>query len=1304
MVKYCPNSYKKDTKANTCQYGWTANPISQINLNLTHRTNWVDLGKIVGNSKNTYAYATYKKVNVPTHYTEKKVRGKDGKQVTTKVADAWKTINYKPYVLAISDFGFEIPQNAHIYQIKFRVWYKVDKNVNVLAPAGNFRLNGKGNRHEIDNGLKTGWSKGSYVVVPSKKLSNKVAYVDYVMDEKAFVTGGYATDRANYVGLDLLMQDASFKNSEGEGKIYVEKVMCVIEYDMPKPSLKITNPVAESYKTFDYIVNFDGTSKSPYIVAGYNEFPLIVRYSNKSKAKNTINQIKIGIPWGSTLEFYSAEVGTYDPATSIWTFNDKANANYSLELRLRSGKQGLSNLNANKVDDDKVFDNYYYYVNATHYDGLATITINPNGEFHKRNKCCVDIELKGVSNDNSLNVYVSSTMDMNEGSFELIDGDGIILNSQTSNMASFNVPNEYEMTLRYCFYPLAVGDITLGVYTDDDPNLTSETFKVLDAYEYNLNLTGADYLIKLNTHRIASDVGTDSVIIPCVSDEVDKSMIMSDCQINMSIWEKLDYIGCIPLKQTHFDPESTFKDKLLDSHYKNKKYMGKELAVDEDISLNVRLHPRQVTTLQGLIELDKPIPINANHKCFEGDSLNHRGWCEIYGVKTKETNPHWYKCNINVKYLTHNLNTRFKIDKGVRVSDYNIPSLMSETHPNGANLSDTDGYFIVDTDGTFYYASDYYNDDHELISFNDAVRNSFSIDNGQHIRITSKKPLSQSSIVSFNWSSILIDEDEENSVSRIIRLIQKGSNKTVFEYQYDDLRIGNDEVTGNVIYRRVGSDDTLNDYPIGRYITFRYTPADVSYEDDTVDVETDSEIENVVETGEAQFGSTFKLSLNNNVLSFVDEGFNGREINVDEIKLEDGEYYFQVEWINNNDDFETPPIETVFDFNVQDTILTTTYSQTFNDLIVSPFPVSNKNIVFTREAEEGTIYYYKDDGEEFSYLVDPYYQYHCGTDLIADGNSVFDINYGYEIVYIQNGLVRLGFNRLTGEIYLGKYDVNLDEYVTTHRFHLEKFDDANVNMISDDKIEIQVSDSVFTIYRGHPYIKIKHELEDIYIDTVSERIWGEQVGDSGAVDEPAYWDLMNSSNLLDNCVGGGQGLKSSCVITESVDVNSRQSTSLDWMNFPSQIMIDTETTFTLIGTSLEDYVEELRLDDNNCSFGSYTVDVESDGNPHHFNNFVASKNPIQIGDTVQLVTQLLDIDDNPVGRNYRVDFYIDEMVIGYGYTNEQGVAILEYDSNGDQLSPIGYTGTSVGEVDLKAKFHDDINLESVMYHIIIMEN
>ena len=207
--------------------------------------------------------------------------------------------------------------------------------------------------------------------------------------------------------------------------------------------------------------------------------------------------------------------------------------------------------------------------------------------------------------------------------------------------------------------------------------------------------------------------------------------------------------------------------------------------------------------------MDKPIPINANHRSFEGDSLNHRGWAEIYSIKSELTNPNWYKCDIDVKYLTHNLNVRFKIDKGIKVDrginidEFRVTTLMAETVPSGSKLDDTseDSFFLVDTDGTYAYSSDdelireYLDDDgeeiinigastvatidgnritgideivvylqdnaydvidpvlneplqvRETIEVPNNQRNLFSIDEGQHIHVTSAKPLNDRSIV-----------------------------------------------------------------------------------------------------------------------------------------------------------------------------------------------------------------------------------------------------------------------------------------------------------------------------------------------------------------------------------------------------------------------------------------------------------------------------------------------------------------------------------------------------------------------------
>ena len=147
---------------------------------------------------------------------------------------------------------------------------------------------------------------------------------------------------------------------------------------------------------------------------------------------------------------------------------------------------------------------------------------------------------------------------------------------------------------------------------------------------------------------------------------------------------------------------------------KNKKYVGKKLQSEEDISLNIKVRPKQITTLQGLVDMDKPIPVNTVPEAFESDALNHRGWAEIYGVKNvKKTNNHWYECEIDLEYLTHNLNTRFKVIRGGKTYPVSIPSITYPVLRSGDELL---GYFNVDTDGTYRYNADYTDENDGFIS------------------------------------------------------------------------------------------------------------------------------------------------------------------------------------------------------------------------------------------------------------------------------------------------------------------------------------------------------------------------------------------------------------------------------------------------------------------------------------------------------------------------------------------------------------------------------------------------------------
>jgi len=1292
----------------------------QNNPNIKHRVKWDKPENAIGHHNDTSAVSSFIKKKIETHYKTEYVKDKNGKEVAVKKADKWDYEYHHPNTLSAHDFRFEVPSNAVITEIKYEVRMRAS-NTSIPVPRARFCVYGGAYKDKTGDtkSFKTGWNNGIYYHVIDGDLGTAYDTYTYVMNRKNIETSKIKNRDINMdvFGIDLEFFDAFTKDKADNktGKVGIHWVKCTIKYELPDAKYQIYSPVdywdeAVSGNQPNLPSTIKGTKNNPHIAYTNEKFPLKAILKNGSLAKNSNKSVIFEFP--KHTQVVGTPICDGQWSNNTWTVSLPAQTVRNLNFWIKSKRIGLSYITCT-IGDKKYY--YYYYVNAYNSEGFSDIVLSEVGDLHIRHRGCINILLEGNSLDNLVSLSLSEKTNMSYVDWSLDDNcvnvQEIVSKNDGGCTVLLNTEGDYTLSINYCFYPL---DSTVGLTVtnlDEPSHHVSSSFDVDDPYQYSIGII--PYYAKISSHRVVSDIETNSSVIPIVADEVDANMVMGECSIVMDKWNELDYIGCIPLEQTHFQPKSTYKDTLLDTRYKNKRYMGKKLATDEDITLNVRLHPQQVTTLQGLIDMDKPIPINANHKCFEGDSLNHRGWCEIYAVKTEQTgnNPHWYKCDIDVKYLTHNLNTRFNIEKGKKVDDVVIPSLMTETFASGGNLSDDDNdpYFIVDTDGTFYYNAEsvgyieeFLDDNDRPITYEEGVRytftlngvlfeietidevvaileergydvvtpvlnetlkyqvmvdipenerNNFNIDNGQHINITTKNPLTHTSTVDFTWSSALIDETRENAITRIIKLIRKEDNETVFEYQYDQLKIVDDEVTANVIYRVKNGDDIDSSE---EDITFRYNPSDYTQEAEEVveDEETD------INFGEAHFGTTTSFMLNNGKLSVRDAGFNGREVVIDDIQLEDGSYYYQVLWFNNNADEETSEIDCIFDFRVQDTILTSTYADKWSKLIISPFPVADKPILFTRKAEEGTIYYYTDDGKEFSYLIEPYYQYLNGTDLTYNGYSIFNLNYGYEVVYIQNGLVRLGFNRLTGDLYLGKYDPSSESYITVSRLHLSKFDDVNLNSISDDKIEVQASDSVFTIWRGHPYVQIKHELEDIVIDTQYNSVWAEQVGKDEAVELPAYWDLMNTKNLLPSSVGGNTSIKTKGISVEARNVTDRADTSLvlssasttDIADDPVsynivngdevKVLTGHDITFTLTDTALSSYTDSVDLDDSLCSFGELSWSETCDDVPASIPVLTPSVNPISSGDSVGLMAEVVNYCNQPV-EGVRVDYYAD---------------------------------------------------------------
>ena len=169
-------------------------------------------------------------------------------------------------------------------------------------------------------------------------------------------------------------------------------------------------------------------------------------------------------------------------------------------------------------------------------------------------------------------------------------------------------------------------------------------------------------------------------------------------------------------------------------------------------------------------------------------------------------------------------------------------------------------------------------------------------------------------------------------------------------------------------------------------------------------------------------------------------------------------------------------------------------------------------------------------------MLEPYYQYQCGTDLTSSsGISVWDLNNSYTRYYISNGLVRLGFSKISGNISLGKYDFLSGEWITTHYFHVPSDIKYEVITLSDDKIVIKAGeDSFFTIWRGHPFVAIEHPNMDISIDSRFNYAFADKCNGLDA-EFPMIFNFMNTDNLLPPCVGG-QYLDYDCVNIEDDDI------------------------------------------------------------------------------------------------------------------------------------------------------------------------
>lgn len=250
--------------------------------------------------------------------------------------------------------------------------------------------------------------------------------------------------------------------------------------------------------------------------------------------------------------------------------------------------------------------------------------------------------------------------------------------------------------------------------------------------------------------------------------------------LSINIEKFIAYIGCIPLTRGHqVGDEASVKNTLIENRHNNRAYYGKKGDFSKDIGMTLRLHPSDVATLEGLCELDKPIPIDTVPHIPDGDPLNHRGWAELHGVSgIKKINSFLYECKPEITYLTHDLITRFGIDEGDKIASNSIEYVLGLTHNFNESLKN-------------YFNISYYQFFNDVEDENGDYVGEYELEPDTNLKFNSLNKLSNRGNYDLKFRNILpalMSEDYDGNWGMAVRILDKLNGNVLFEHLYNNFK------------------------------------------------------------------------------------------------------------------------------------------------------------------------------------------------------------------------------------------------------------------------------------------------------------------------------------------------------------------------------------------------------------------------------------------------------------------------------------------------------------------------------------
>lgn len=644
-----------------------------------------------------------------------------------------------------------------------------------------------------------------------------------------------------------------------------------------------------------------------------------------------------------------------------------------------------------------------------------------------------------------------------EGQFEVMDMD-----KYTGTIAT-------QLIVKFHKFKGDVGEYELRAFIPHDYD-----FQNFDMYYQNVYISHEKYAVAeitterwfIDTPNVATTVQGGGHVFECRTAygfQWHTRMEGSTCTLE----RRVRHIGGLRLPKSHYEPKLKFSNKVNVGTYKNRAYYNKTGQWDHDLSLNIYLPKFHWRTLQEFVKMDKPVSIDTCPTCDDDDVLNHRGFVEVEDISNVErVNGWWYKGEIGVRRITDKYFGKAHIVKGSRVCQARIPYSLLNTISFGKYYLE---YFDLLGGGQLIYDKD------------NGIINQIVVPTGEDLHLRTKWVAKDIADYKFAWTSTMphsatdqYNDYKNNSI--VYSIINQHNGETVLAYTLYDFT--NTDEVGNLVNTCKVSCTLFNgtDSPIllfNKQIRLNYD-----------------------ENNPYDYSSTTRLEFNATELSITEEGMTGQEVLERNILLPSGEYLVDVAFCNHDVGLLEPDFISTLNIDMKENMMANPLSNFYSDLLVSSFVLPNKKLLFYRYSDDGIIWYYTGDTTA-EYVVDGFQQYKGGVDLqTVNGVSILYIDNYTQTLMLNNGLIKVGFDRTFGLVMFYVYDATTRKFQYVNMLKISDWSILDILMITDDKAIIQFGETIWTMWRGHPFVQCEHIGVDLVVNDEYDTIFSEAIATS----------------------------------------------------------------------------------------------------------------------------------------------------------------------------------------------------------------